>query len=430
LVEIRCGFADMAGREAEAAESRFQEARAACDRRLKSLASAQASLDLKGAQTAKEQAHKAFRTLIGAAHSRSQVEMAAAGWLKEINRVNQEVRTTQHRIQHERQAAEKQLNELSDLITAAETARAAANEAEAACAAARAALAEAGPDEVAATPSPVAAPAGVTASPAPAVAAAQEPPVRRAAATKAALLAAARAAAAAASTQEGAPAAPPAATGNQPAPAAAPSAPNAPAGPAEPVGDGLIVDLKSPHSQVIVRLIGRDTATLGRLIERLSEGNASGRRHWQLLLSDLVDAITAAAIDDGWFVFPPDHSFWGLFSRREARDVARGLAALGFRYDGLGEFANDRIPTQRDLALAVGQAGLLPVRIRHWPRPEETAELFKDVQVASEVFIASRAPTLMLGELVQLLGRRAEGLTELWNEWPQVRPLLFSTSGG
>jgi hypothetical protein len=139
--------------------------------------------------------------------------------------------------------------------------------------------------------------------------------------------------------------------------------------------------------------------------------------------------VSAAAIEDGWFVFPPDHSFWGLFTRGEARDVARGLAALGFRYDGMGEFANDRVPTQRDLALAVGQAGLLPVRIRFWPKPDETAALFQGVQVASDAFLAARAPTLMLGELVQLLGRRAEALSELWNEWPRVRPLLFSTTG-
>jgi hypothetical protein len=32
---------------------------------------------------------------------------------------------------------------------------------------------------------------------------------------------------------------------------------------------------------------------------------------------------------------------------------------------------------------------------------------------------------MSLGELVTLLGRRADALTELWNEWGQVRPVLL-----
>jgi len=37
----------------------------------------------------------------------------------------------------------------------------------------------------------------------------------------------------------------------------------------------------------------------------------------------------------------------------EAREVARGLAALGFRYDGMGEFADGRVPSQRELSMAL-----------------------------------------------------------------------------
>jgi len=33
---------------------------------------------------------------------------------------------------------------------------------------------------------------------------------------------------------------------------------------------------------------------------------------------------------------------------------------------------------------------------------------------------------LTLGELVSLLGRRADALPELWNEWARVRPLLLA----
>lgn len=192
--------------------------------------------------------------------------------------------------------------------------------------------------------------------------------------------------------------------------------------------DWLAVDLRSPSPQAIVRLLCRDRATLGMLVDELADVDSTARRTWQLLLSNFVDAVAAAAIDDAFFEFPPGNPFWDLFKPDEAREVARGLAALGFRYDGLGEFADDRVPMQRDLAFAVGAAGLLPVRIRFWPNAAQTAELYRNVRVATEVFVAERAPGLTLGETVRLLGRRAEQLADLWNEWPRVRPLLLAAS--
>jgi hypothetical protein len=168
---------------------------------------------------------------------------------------------------------------------------------------------------------------------------------------------------------------------------------------------------------------------LSALVDRLADVDPASRRHWQLLLSSFVDALAAAAIDESFFEFPPGDAFWGLFSPEEAREVARGLAALGFRYDGLGEFADGHVPAQRDLALAVGAAGLLPVRIRFWPQATETAALFRGVRVATDLFVAERAPALTLGEVVRILGRRAEQLTELWNNWPRVRPVLLTTMG-
>jgi hypothetical protein len=52
--------------------------------------------------------------------------------------------------------------------------------------------------------------------------------------------------------------------------------------------------------------------------------------------------------------------------------------------------------------------------------------LYKDVRVASEAFIAAKAPALTLGELVGVLGRRSEMLADLWNDWPRVRPLFLA----
>jgi hypothetical protein len=53
-------------------------------------------------------------------------------------------------------------------------------------------------------------------------------------------------------------------------------------------------------------------------------------------------------------------------------------------------------------------------------------ELFRDVTVAADEYLASAAGGLTLGELVTVLGRRADGLADLWNEWGRVRPLLLS----
>ncbi|HJX67809.1 MAG TPA: hypothetical protein VJ258_03680, partial [Candidatus Limnocylindrales bacterium] len=189
----------------------------------------------------------------------------------------------------------------------------------------------------------------------------------------------------------------------------------------------LGIDLRSPDAQAIVRLLRGNRATLSILVDRLADADPASRRHWQLLLSNLVDALAAAAIEEAFFEFPPGDPFWGLFTPDQALEVARGLAALGFRYDGLGEFADGHVPGQRDLALAVGAAGMLPVRIRFWPNAAETAALFRSVRVATDLFVAQRAPALTLGEVVLILGRRAEQLTELWNDWPRVRPVLLST---
>jgi hypothetical protein len=53
------------------------------------------------------------------------------------------------------------------------------------------------------------------------------------------------------------------------------------------------------------------------------------------------------------------------------------------------------------------------------------AELFREVTVAADEHLAGAAGDLTLGELVSMLGRRADGLAEVWNEWGRLRPLLL-----
>ena len=65
------------------------------------------------------------------------------------------------------------------------------------------------------------------------------------------------------------------------------------------------------------------------------------------------------------------------------------------------------------------------MRIRVWPTAEETAGLFRDVTVAADEYLAGIAGDLTLAEMVTMLGRRADGLAEVWNNWGRIRPLLL-----
>ena len=161
------------------------------------------------------------------------------------------------------------------------------------------------------------------------------------------------------------------------------------------------------------------------LLVALAANDDAERRRWQLVTSDLVDAILADAIEDSVLVFPETHAFWGPFTQTQDRDIAAALASLGYRFDGLGGWVDGRIPSQRDLSLAVGYAGLDPMRIRHWPTEVEMAELYRDVGVSADEHLAGHAPDLTLGELVGMLGRRADPLADLWNDWGRIRPLLL-----
>lgn len=175
----------------------------------------------------------------------------------------------------------------------------------------------------------------------------------------------------------------------------------------------------------ILRLLRGDRATMRSLVERLGGSDPDDQRRWQLMLSDLVDAIVARAIDASALTFPDDHVFWGPYTQSQCSEIASAMAALGYRFDGMGGFADGRTPSQRDLSLALGYAGEDPMRIRLWPTEAEMPALFRDVRVDAGRHLSETAGGLTMGEMVDLLGRRAEPLAELWNAWGRVRPLLL-----
>jgi len=372
----------MARQEAEAATARVEETKRLLEGQAAAVALAQAAVDPAATHQAKDDAHRSFRASVAAAQTQGQVEAAAIAWLNEINEINAKGRVAQARIRHESEAEDTLLSQLAKLSDLAEASATMAEAAMDACHAATAAFeaSETGEDadvlEASMIPETL-----------------LESPV---------------------------------------ASAPASSAPATQTGPhphdGRPSTDWLVIDLRAPNPQAIIGLMRRDSPTMSVLVDRLAGTDEAARRSWQLLLSNFVDSVVAAAIDDACFEFPAGQPFWSQFTPEDSREVARGLAVLGFRYDGFGGFADRRVPAQWDLALAVGQAGLLPARVRYWPRPGEAAQLFVGVRVSGDTFIALRAPALTLGDLVRILGRRAESLADLWNDWPRVRPLLLSTT--
>ncbi len=399
LVDIRCGFAELARREADAAAARVADTRVQLDAQAVLLSSAQTAMDPLAIRADKERAHADFQRSIDRATSRDQVELAAASWLAAINRVNGAVRASQARIQREREAIDALATQLDRLTAVAGASRAMAESAAAACREAQASLAAAG-EKVSTSGGD-----GPGESAAALISAYEAVPAVPAAVPPATTL-----------TPVSIPRRKLGRTGETAGPP--------PSEEAEPP-----VQLGGSDPPAIVGLLRRDGATMSRLVDGLADADSGQRRHWQMCLSDFVDAVVATAIDEGFFLFAPGNSFWDQLTVEEAREVARGLAALGYRYDGMGEFADGRVPGHRELSMALGQAGLLTLRVRNWPGPGEAAELYRQVRVDPVALLAEKAPSITMGELVLMLGRRAEGLAELWNDWPRARPLLLSKVG-
>lgn len=369
IADERCAVAVRAREQADAAEEAVRQAQRAYDERGAHANRAAVAAEPGGMRSAKESAQQAFRRARAEAGTRDEIESAAATWLTEINRINQLARDAAMQVQRERQASAALLAKLERLSVDADVARAAADAAELTCAAARIAVEEcreAVPGEEPRAPQPPVTPFPV------------------------------------------------AAMGH---------------------GSGVSVDESSPlesavatntDEATILRLLRGDRVAFDGLVAHLAGTDPGERRRWQLALAGLVDAIVATSIESSILSFPNDHPFWAEFSQSQARDVAAALSSLGFRFDGLGGWADDRIPSQRDLSLAAGYAGLDPMRIRRWPNETETAELYRDVTVGADEYLRGAASGLTLGELIGALGRRADALTDVWNDWDRLRPLLLA----
>jgi len=362
-VDERCGLAVRLAQGAETPAIALRAAQREYDEHAARSDAAAAIADVRAQRTAKDDAQRAFREARSSASSREGVEAAARAWLHEINRINTTAHEAAVELNRERAAAVALIASIERLTLEADSARIQAEAAAVACQDAREALAAC--EEAASSATP--------------------PQLPR---------------------------------------ADQPSRPSAEAGPGTAAGTEL-PSAATSGDPAILRLLGGDAATLDRVVAALAEGDPDEERRWRIGLLGLVDAIGGRAVEACAFIFPDDHPFWGYFTSGQARDVALALSSLGFRSDGAGGFADERVPGQRELSLALGYAGLDPMRIRRWPTEAELPHLYRDVGVAADEYIAGAAPALTLGELLTLLGRRADGLTDLWNAWGRIRPLLL-----
>jgi hypothetical protein len=366
LVEERCGLADAAREQARSAADALREAQRVYDTLRDRVDRAQVIADPRNVAAEKERLHAEFRLASERSAGPDDTEAAARVWLQQINELNTAVREAQRILDAGTADLRAKVPVLDRLAAEADAARIAGENAESGCRDAREDLA-----------------------------ACEEADARARAMV------------------------PPVAEEPHPFEKVWPSEPDLPEG-----GAGSPAEVLS-GVPVIVRVLRGDREARQRLVATLGAGEPDGEREWGLRVSRLIDAINARAIEDGYLDLPEDDPFWRLFERREGRDIVGALSALGYRYDGMGGFADGRVPPARDLSMAVGYAGLDRMRIRTWPRENEISQLYERAVVAADEWLSDQAGDLSLGRMVDALGNRAAELADLWNAWGRVRPALL-----
>ena len=381
----RCRHADVARLGAERATEAAATAQRDYDALRGQVDRARAASDPRALQELKESARAAFRAARRAATDHAGIDDAARTWLTTINQLNGIAREATHTLARAEAAAAALLPSLERLGAEADAARVTAEAAAAACREAGSALAA----------------------------------CREAAANdRRAAEAMVRIAASGASRTA------------EPAPVAGSALPSEPAsiGPDEPPhlgveGRALDADGGTP---VVIRIVQGDREARTKVAAALRREAGASDTPWADLLSEFAEGVRMRAIEASLIDLPADHPFWGQFAGEERREIVNALSALGYRFDGLGGWLDQHLPNQRDLSRAVGYAGQDPMRVRNWPEESDISRLLEDAQVATDEYLRQAGGDLSLGEVVDLLGARADSLTDLWDAWATVRPLLLA----
>lgn len=358
---VACAEADLAREGARALADRLREAQRAHADLQARVEEAGSIADPRHLAAEKERLHTAFQAAHAASRSTEDAEAAARDWLSAVSNANTAARDAVRRVQAGTDELRVQAAALERLDLEANAARIAAERAEDACRAARESLA-----------------------------ACEE---------------------------------------RQHVPGGAGDAPDArdtawPTTP-EPGYDPHPGPSNADRLPVILRVLAGDAAAREQLVASLAGGDPDARSAWHVRIARFVDAVVARAIEDGFLEVSEDHAFWRVFSADEQLEIVQALSALGFRFDGMRGFVDERVPSARDLSLAVGYAGLDRMRIRAWPGESALAALYEDAVVRADLWLAQQADDLSLARVEAALGPRAAGLGEVWDAWGRVRPAML-----
>ena len=359
-VDSRCAEAERLEQAAIAHQQRLREARRQLHE-VSTLREADSKVrDRRQLDEAKNVARKAYHAALMTADSAGQVQEAAQGWLREIDRLNRQVDLADRRAEDVVRRATELERAMPGIELAADAARITAEGAQVACLEARRALA-----------------------------ACEEEAQRRI---------------------------------QPPIDAAQPTTTFE-----EGTADQAVASQPATHRVRPITLVLRgDRETLLWLGLRLAEETGVEAGRLQLLLLELREQLAARALEDHALRFPPDHPFWSQFPGEGARRVVASLASMGYRFDGREGWADDHAPTMRELAIAVSHVGLDPRSLRRPAAQEALDSLWLGTTVAVEEYLASRAPNLDLEQVMAYLGPRGARLSQLWDMWGRLRPLLLT----
>lgn len=161
------------------------------------------------------------------------------------------------------------------------------------------------------------------------------------------------------------------------------------------------------------------------VVDRVAGQDSARRRDWELLLGGLVEALADVAVQESVIDFPMGTPFWDTFTVEQCRRIVTSLASMGFRYDGRAGWREHHIPIYRDLAQALADIGVDPIRIRAWPTQADIAALFVGARPAPEELLAAAGPAYTAADVRALIPDDAGELANLWLAWEAVRPVLF-----
>lgn len=191
-----------------------------------------------------------------------------------------------------------------------------------------------------------------------------------------------------------------------------------------PADGGTRVDA----TPAIIRILRGDQRALIRTVGLLAGADVAMRRPWRKALTGLAGAVIRGSISEGELDFPVGNPFWDTFTTDQCRAIAAALAATGHRFDGIDGWADDRVPSYRDLTMAVAAAGIEPRRIRAWPTQEQIAGLYREATAAADEYFTARVPEMELTAVQALVGSRSADLDLLWRHWDLARPVLAGPS--